>query len=400
MADITREKVIALIESGEEINLDGYDLSELDLSKLNLSNAQLNGTNLIKTNLAGSNLTNAWFVEATLDSIIIDNANFTGALFESTVLRNFDFRKGNFHNVILSWLRLEEGINLSGADLTGVEWSRGAISQIDLSGTIMRGGSFREVTFREVNLVGTDFNNSQLYEVWFFGVLIGNANFENANFGNSIFSGVNFSAANLNGVTMKYTRYDDRTIFPADFDPSKKGAIPKVYTVHTYKKPGYLYDPEQVNLCILSRPRGGDWLEDEIKRLRYNRIEVLVSLLTPEENRELDLHREAELAANYDITFLAFPITDRQVPQSMSAALEFFRKLARYIEVEKKNVAVHCRMGIGRSALVAAAVMVLLGYQPDEAFDLITHHRAAIVPDTDEQREWVNSFAEYARQNG
>jgi protein-tyrosine phosphatase len=160
-----------------------------------------------------------------------------------------------------------------------------------------------------------------------------------------------------------------------------------------------VFNSGAAKLYILSRPRGGDWLEDEIKRLRYSGVEVLVSLLTLEENRELDLQQEAELAAKHAITFLSFPIPDRQVPQNMSAAFEFFKKLARYIQTEQKNVAVHCRMGIGRSALVAAATMVLLGHHPDEAFDLIAHHRGATVPDTAEQREWVASFAEYVWQN-
>ena len=40
---------------------------------------------------------------------------------------------------------------------------------------------------------------------------------------------------------------------------------------------------------MLPRPRGGDWLADEIRSLRACGVDVLVSLLTGEEVGELDL---------------------------------------------------------------------------------------------------------------
>jgi hypothetical protein len=43
----------------------------------------------------------------------------------------------------------------------------------------------------------------------------------------------------------------------------------------------------------MARPRGGDWLIDEIKALRESDVNVLVSLLTPAEVSEFDLAEEA-----------------------------------------------------------------------------------------------------------
>jgi len=37
----------------------------------------------------------------------------------------------------------------------------------------------------------------------------------------------------------------------------------------------------------MARPRGGDWLQDEILALKRSGISILVSLLTPEEEDEL-----------------------------------------------------------------------------------------------------------------
>jgi len=36
-------------------------------------------------------------------------------------------------------------------------------------------------------------------------------------------------------------------------------------------------------LAVMPRPRGGDWLEDEILHLKRSGIGTLVSMLTPEE---------------------------------------------------------------------------------------------------------------------
>ncbi|MGC2780729.1 MAG: hypothetical protein WA418_34345, partial [Bradyrhizobium sp.] len=50
---------------------------------------------------------------------------------------------------------------------------------------------------------------------------------------------------------------------------------------------------------------------------------------------------------------------------------------------------IHCRAGIGRSAAIAACVMIRLGVNPAEALARITAARGARVPDTEEQRAWV-----------
>jgi hypothetical protein len=67
-------------------------------------------------------------------------------------------------------------------------------------------------------------------------------------------------------------------------------------------------------LGIMPRPRGGDWLQDEIRSLRSQAVDVLVSLLTPIEVEELDLADEAAACRTFGIHFLSFPILDRPIP--------------------------------------------------------------------------------------
>ena len=145
-------------------------------------------------------------------------------------------------------------------------------------------------------------------------------------------------------------------------------------------------------LAISPRPRGGDWLEDEVRGWRSANVDVVVSLLTSDEAADLDLTREGQLCQADGMEFLSFPIMDRGVPASTKDALEFVRKLEKRL-LGGKNVSIHCRQGIGRSALMAACLLVLSGFQPAVAFERVSAARGCVVPETAEQQRWVVEFA-------
>src|SRR5262245_42888809 len=72
-------------------------------------------------------------------------------------------------------------------------------------------------------------------------------------------------------------------------------------------------------LVILPRPRGGDWLEDEVHAWRKAGIDQVISLLTPNEVNELELGQEQELCRRNGMAWTSFPIPDRGVPSSRQA---------------------------------------------------------------------------------
>src|SRR5262245_9740655 len=115
--------------------------------------------------------------------------------------------------------------------------------------------------------------------------------------------------------------------------------------------------PWRGRLAIMPRPRGGDWLEDEVRALRKADVDIVVSLLTLEEVAELDLTKEADLVQNEGMEFLALAIADRSIPSARRAAEDLVSKLAKLLS-EGKSVAIHCRQGIGRAALIAACLLV------------------------------------------
>ena len=149
-------------------------------------------------------------------------------------------------------------------------------------------------------------------------------------------------------------------------------------------------------LAILARPRGNDWLNDEIHGWRDAGVQVVVSLLGPEEEQELGLAEEARLVQADSLRFINFPIEDYGVP-SCEVALH---KLVKEVEdlLERGNtVGIHCRAGIGRSSIVAACVLVRRGQAVETSFEQIEKARGVPVPDTVVQRAWVNDFAHLAQ---
>jgi protein-tyrosine phosphatase len=147
-------------------------------------------------------------------------------------------------------------------------------------------------------------------------------------------------------------------------------------------------------LGIMPRPRGGDWLDGEIQSLAKAGVNVVVSLLTADEVADLELQDEERLCGDCGVRFISFPIPDRGVPFSTTEAGRTIDLILEELWAGKA-VAVHCRMGIGRSALVAACLLKSQGIGVDEAFAMISRARGFSVPDTEEQREWVQRFAEF-----
>lgn len=141
-------------------------------------------------------------------------------------------------------------------------------------------------------------------------------------------------------------------------------------------------------LGIVPRPRGGDWLADEVQAWRDSGLDVVTSLLTPDEIAEFGLEEEASRSRQEGLEFYTFPIPDRGVPRSRVDFSKVVSGLEKALE-SGKNVAVHCRQGIGRSSLLIASLLAAAGEESNDAFRRIEKARGRSVPDTDEQREWV-----------
>jgi len=149
----------------------------------------------------------------------------------------------------------------------------------------------------------------------------------------------------------------------------------------------------------MARPRGGDWLQDEIKALRASGVDILVSLLTTTEVSELDLAEEAACCQQQGIGYFSFGIIDRSVPPFSDQTFLFLKQLGAHLS-EGTHIAFHCRQGLGRAVLMAASLLVLNGLAPEQAFELLSQARGYDVPETEEQRAWVVAFFQSLRLEG
>lgn len=145
-------------------------------------------------------------------------------------------------------------------------------------------------------------------------------------------------------------------------------------------------------IAIVARPRGGDWLADEVLAWAATGLDVIVSLLEEDEAADLGLSEEEAVCLDNGLFFFSCPMPDRSIPSSRQPIFPLLEQLQRLLQ-EGRNIGIHCRQSVGRSALFAASLMAFFGVSPDVAFQRLRVARGLPVPETEEQREWVEKFA-------
>jgi protein-tyrosine phosphatase len=155
--------------------------------------------------------------------------------------------------------------------------------------------------------------------------------------------------------------------------------------------------PGPGRLATMAHPRGGARLADEMAGLARAGVDVFVSALTWEEDRRLGLTQVAAAAQAAGVEFVSFPIADRGVPRAQDIAgdtdvVALGVRLAAHVRAGR-FVVTQCFAGIGRSALLACATLVMLGIGPENALRMVSQARGLPVPDTEAQRDWLYEFA-------
>jgi protein-tyrosine phosphatase len=143
------------------------------------------------------------------------------------------------------------------------------------------------------------------------------------------------------------------------------------------------------HLAIVLRPWGGDSLDDEMQALRAAGIDVVVSMLQKLEAEMLGLAEEEASANRAGLIFANFPIQDRGVPRDTQSFYEFLTTLEAHL-ASGRRIAIHCRGSIGRAPLTTASLLIRSGIPLALAWSMIATARDCPVPDTEEQREWVD----------
>lgn len=163
---------------------------------------------------------------------------------------------------------------------------------------------------------------------------------------------------------------------------NKSAMAVKVYWVHRFHN--------GARLGIMARPRGNDWLEEEIISLERGKAGLCVSLLEQAEIAELGLQQQESFCRKHGIGYLHFPIADRSVPQDDTKTKNVIREIEDKIK-SGLSVVIHCRMGIGRSSIIAGCVLKRADIGAGEAIAMIGEARGLKVPDTEQQLAWLKN---------
>ena len=144
------------------------------------------------------------------------------------------------------------------------------------------------------------------------------------------------------------------------------------------------------NLAIIIRPYGDVPLDEHMRAFRNAGIDVIVSMLQQGEARSLGLEDEADAANGAGLLFENFPLPDADVPPNLQRFIDFLEHLENHIAAGRR-IAIHCRASIGRAPLTAASLLIRSGMTPAKAWSQIATIRECPVPDTTNQRKWVET---------
>lgn len=143
-------------------------------------------------------------------------------------------------------------------------------------------------------------------------------------------------------------------------------------------------------LAILRRPQSAKALDGVVAEWRAAGIEAVTCLMEPDELQGLGLEREAEACREAGLSFIELPITDFGVPASSARIMPAVQRIVATLR-RGGSVGIHCNQSVGRSGLLASCVLVALGFEPVEAFHVISKSRGTAVPETSEQRRWIEA---------
>jgi protein-tyrosine phosphatase len=141
-------------------------------------------------------------------------------------------------------------------------------------------------------------------------------------------------------------------------------------------------------LSTMAAPQGD--LDVILPALREQGVDTLVSLLPADQTAMLLLTDEPYAAYRSGLAFRSLPVPDLGVPDHAAFARPL-RELSDELNAGR-HVLVHCWGGVGRSSMVAAALLVIRGSTPEAAWHRVAYARGVPVPETDEQRDWVDAL--------
>ena len=173
----------------DEINLSGFNLSNVDFSGSSLKNSILTNVNLDGANISNVDLSNSSLMNSIITNANLQESNLTNADMRYTTLKN-----SNLNNVIM------KNTNISNSNLEYVQIINSVISNSNLMYVNFEGADFKNSEISESELYRAEFPNTNFRDSNFLKNSIGKTNFKDADFsGAKIFEITPYSSEIFNG---------------------------------------------------------------------------------------------------------------------------------------------------------------------------------------------------------
>ena len=153
---------------------------------------------------------------------------------------------------------------------------------------------------------------------------------------------------------------------------------------------GMTFCPGKKQRSSISGHWGRD-LETDLQVIRDFGAVALVTLMEAFELDDVEVppNALASLTKKMGIEWHHLPIDDVSVPdEDFDELWEYSGARLRMHLAKGRCAVIHCRGGLGRTGLVAARLLVELGYKPDQAIDEVRRARPGAI-ETTEQEQYV-----------
>jgi protein-tyrosine phosphatase len=152
----------------------------------------------------------------------------------------------------------------------------------------------------------------------------------------------------------------------------------------------WIHQIENCRIGISARPQGFNQLENEIRELRSQNINCIISLLEDKEIVQFGLNEEEQYCIRYNIKFDRLPIQDNLIPGFQRFADKIDSVSVELLNIE--NFVVHCNHGLGRSGLFVAGLLLKSGMNLDRALETIELRRGFRCPSSPSQMRFIKSY--------
>jgi protein-tyrosine phosphatase len=170
----------------------------------------------------------------------------------------------------------------------------------------------------------------------------------------------------------------DPYIFPVTFIP---------LTHNLNQKIGISHCPGKLSGKIGSSMQ----LHSDLKSLKKQGVYCIVTLVDDSEIVDLGIKNFTNSISKFNFRHYCEIIKDRSIPSvDQSDNIKALLKNIRNQISLEKNVLVHCNAGLGRSGLIAALLVKIMGVFPDSISHIRRYRPGAI--ETKEQEDFINMF--------